>query len=310
MKTRLVLVAGVGLVALAAALPMAAQRAYDTPKQAADALIAAAAKNDTKTLIAILGPEGKPLVDSGDAVSDKSDLATFVQKAKEKTAIEYDIADPDVAILVVGNDDWPSPVPIVKGTGGKWRFDSKSGAREILARRIGGNELDAIAILRGYDDAQLEYASVEHDGSGMLQYAQKFISEPGKQDGLSWKNADGTYGGPMGDEIAEAVAEGYTDKTKPYNGYYFKILTAQGPSAPKGARNYVVRGAMIGGFAMIAWPATYDNTGIQTFIVNQDGIVYQKDLGPDTATLAPQITAYDPDKTWTVTEDAIDRDVD
>jgi hypothetical protein len=237
-------------------------------------------------------------------------VAVFVGKSKEKTAIEYDLADPDVAILVVGKDDWPSPVPIVRGKDGKWRFDSKSGAREILARRIGGNELDAIAILRGFDEAQLEYASVEHDGSGMLQYAQKFISSPGKQDGLSWKNADGSFGGPMGDEIAEAVAEGYTDKTKPYNGYFFKILTAQGPSAPKGARNYIVQGAMIGGFAMIAWPATYDVTGIQTFITNQDGIVYQKDLGPDTATLAPKITAYDPDKTWTITEDALDRDLE
>ena len=308
MHKRISLVAGVGFLAFAGM--MSAQRAYDTPKQAADALIAAAGKNDTKTLIAILGPEGKSLVDSGDAVSDKADLAAFVQKAKEKTVIEYEIADPDVAVIVVGNDDWPAPVPIVKGAGGKWRFDSKSGAREILARRIGGNELDAIAILRGYDDAQLEYAEVKHDGSGMLQYAQKWVSSPGKQDGLSWKNADGTFAGPMGDEIAEAVAAGYTDKTKPYNGYYFKILTAQGPSAPKGARSYVVNGAMIGGFAAIAWPATYDVTGIQTFIVNQSGVVYQKDLGPETATLAPQINAYDPDKTWTVTEDALERDVD
>ena len=209
---------------------------------------------------------------------------------------------------MVGKEDWPTPIPIVK-SGGKWRFDSKSGAREILARRIGGNELDAIALLRGYVDAQHEYALVEHDGSGMRQYAQKFLSSAGKQDGLSWRKADQSVDGPMGDEIAKALAEGYTDKTKPYNGYYFKILTAQGPSAPKGARNYIYNGAMIGGFAAVAWPATYDVTGIQTFIVNQDGIVYQKDLGAETATLAPQIKAYDPDKTWTVTEDAMDLDV-
>ncbi len=297
-----------GALSLVLAAFMNAQTAYDTPKQAADAIIAAAAKGDTKTLIAILGPGSEKLVDSGDAVRDKQDLTHFAERAKEKTSIEYDVADPDVAILVVGKEDWPTPIPIVK-SGGKWRFDAKSGAREILARRIGGNELDAIAFLRGYVEAQQEYALTEHDGSGMLQYAQKTLSSPGKQDGLCWKNADGTFGGPMGDEVAAAVAEGYTDRTKPYNGYFFRILTAQGPAAKKGTRTYVWRGAMIGGFAMIAWPATYDATGIQTFIVNQDGIVYQKDLGPGTAKLAPAITAYDPDKTWTITQDAMDLDV-
>jgi len=307
MKTRISLVAIVGGIAFAATLT--AQRAYDTPKQAADALIAAAAKNDTKTLISILGPGSEKVVDSGDAVRDKQDYAHFVERARQKTNIEYDLADPDVAILVVGNDDYPTPIPIVK-SGGKWRYDVKSGAREILARRIGGNELDAIALLRGYVDAQQEYALTQHDGSGMHQYAQKFVSSPGKQDGLSWRNADQSLGGPMGDEIAAALAEGYTDKSKPYNGYFFKILTAQGPSAPKGARNYVYNGAMIGGFAAVAWPATYDVTGIQTFLVNQDGTVYQKDLGANTATLGPQIKAYDPDKTWTATQDAEDYDMD
>ena len=308
MNTRIALATVAGAIAIAATAPMAAQKAFDTPKQAADALIAAAAKNDTKALMAILGPGSEKLVNSGDAVRDKEDLTHFADRAKEKTSIEYDIADPDVAILVVGKDDWPSPIPIVK-SGKKWSFDSKSGAREILARRIGGNELDAIALLRGYVDAQHEYALTEHDGSGMRQYAQKFVSTAGKQDGLSWWNADKTPAGPMGDEIAKALAEGYTDKTKPYNGYFFKILTAQGPSAPKGARSYIYNGAMIGGFAAVAWPATYDVTGIQTFLVNQDGTVYQKDLGAETATLAPQIKAYDPDKTWTVTEDAEDYDM-
>jgi hypothetical protein len=284
-----------------------AQRTFDSPKQAVDALVAAAAKNDVPALLAIMGPEGKPLVDSGDAVSDKNDRAKFVERAKQASHIEYEIADPDVAVLVIGNDDWPVPVPMVRSAG-KWRFDAKSGAREILARRIGANELDAIALLRGYVEAQHEYASQIHDNSGMLQYAQRIISTPGKHDGLSWKNADGTHGGPMGDEIATAVAEGHSDKTKPYNGYYFRTLTAQGPSAPKGARSYVVKGAMIGGFALVAWPATYDVTGIQTLLVNQDGIVYQKDLGPETAKLGPAIQAYDPDKTWIVTEDEEDVD--
>ena len=305
MRMRITVSGALGLVLAAF---MNAQTAYDTPKQAADALVAAAAKTDIAALVAILGPDGKKLVDSGDAVRDKQDLTHFAERAKEKTSIEYDIADPDVAILVVGKDDWPTPIPIVK-SGGKWRFDSKSGAREILARRIGGNELDAIAFLRGFVDAQHEYASTEHDKSGMLQYAQKTLSSPGKKDGLCWKNADGTFGGPMGDEIAAAVAEGYSDRAKPYNGYYFRVLTAQGSSAPKGARSYIVNKAMIGGFAMIAWPATYDVTGIETFIVNQDGVVYQKDFGSETAKLAPAIKEYNPDKSWTVTEDALDYDM-
>ncbi len=280
-------------------------KTFATPKQAADALIAAATKNDVPALIAILGADGKDLVDSGDAVRDRNDRARFVEKAREKTAIEYDLADPTVAIVVVGKEEWPTPIPLVRSKGA-WSFDAPSGRREVLARRIGGNELDAIALLRGYVNAQGEYAAVEHDASGMLQYAQRAISTPGKQDGLSWKNADGSIGGPMGDEIADAVEAGYKDKAKPYNGYHFRILTAQGPAAPKGARSYVVKGAMIGGFAMIAWPATYDVTGIQTFIVNQDGVVYQKDLGADTATLAPTINAYNPDETWAVTEDEVD----
>lgn len=293
--------------AAAAAPPAPAPKSFATPKQAADALIAAAAKNDVAALLAILGPDGKPLVDSGDPVDDRNGRARFVEKAREKTIIEYDMADPSVAFVVVGKDEWPAPIPIVQSNG-KWTFDAKSGSREVLARRIGGNELDAIALLRGYVDAQEEYATVQHDGSGMLQYAQRAISTPGKQDGLCWKNADGSWGGPMGDVIAAGVAEGYTKKTEPFNGYYFRILTAQGASARKGARSYVVNGAMIGGFGMIAWPANYDVTGIQTFIVNQDGTVYQKDLGPDTAKLAAAIQAYDPDKTWAETDDELDDD--
>lgn len=295
------------LIALGLAFSMAgaaqAQKAYDSAKAAADALVAAAAKGDTKALMAVLGPDSKSLVDSGDAVSDKSDIAAFAAKAKEKMSVEPDPAHPEFMILVLGNDNWPSPIPIVKGKDGKWRFDTADGKREVLARRIGGNELDTIALMRGYVEAQHDYALVEHDGSGMHQYAQKAISSPGKQDGLCWKNADGSYGGPLGDEVAAAVAQGYSDKTKPYNGYHFRVLTAQGPNAPKGARNYIINGAMIGGFGLLAWPATYDVTGIQTFMVNQDGDIYQKDLGPDTAKLAAEIKAYDPDKTWVVTED-------
>ena len=207
------------------------------------------------------------------------------------------------ATVIVGPGDWPLPVPIVQ-TQGKWRFDVKAGRREILARRIGGNELDAIELLRGYVEAQFDYVTEEHDPSGIRQYAQKFLSTSGKRDGLSWFGADGTPAGPFGEGIAKALAEGYTDKTKPYNGYYFRILTSQGPAARLGARDYVVKGMMIGGFAAMAWPANYGVTGIQTFQVNNDGVVYQKDLGPDTEKLAAGIKAFNPDKTWLVTEDA------
>jgi hypothetical protein len=302
-----VLATAVWLAAIGTAFPAggatpAGAKAFDTPQKAAQALVTAAEKNDVPALLAIFGPEGKDLVVTADTVDDKSRLAEFSKKAREKMNVSFDAADPDVAILSVGEDDWPLPVPIVR-TEGKWRFDAKVGREEILARRIGANELDAIALLRGYVEAQEDYAEVIHDDSGILQYAQKAISTPGKQDGLSWKNADGTFGGPLGDEIAEAVAAGYTDKAQPYNGYFFRILKAQGPAAPPGARDYVVGGMMIGGFAMLAWPAEYGVTGIQTFQVNHAGIVYQKDLGPDTAKAAPAITIYNPDKGWVATED-------
>jgi hypothetical protein len=295
--------------ALAASPAPAGPRAFDTPQKAADALIKAAAANDVPALLAIFGPDGKEVVATGDDVRDKNDRARFVAKAKEKTSVTYDLADPNRAILVVGKDDWPMPVPIVKRDG-KWSFDSKEGHEEILARRIGGNELNAISLLRGYVEAQKDYAEQLHDGSKVHQYAQKMISTPGKHDGLSWWNADKTPGGPIGDEIAKAIAAGYTDKTEPYNGYFFRTLTAQGSSARTGARNYIVNGAMIGGFAAMAWPANYGVTGVQTFLVNHDGVVYQKDLGPDTATVAAAIQKYDPDKTWTVTEDDADGDDD
>jgi Protein of unknown function (DUF2950) len=303
-RSFLVLVCGASLAALSlgAAEAPVKQKTFATPQKAADALIAAAKANDVPALLAIFGPDGKEIVSTGDPVDDKNNRQKFAEKAAQQTQISYDLGDPKRAILVVGNDDWPLPVPIVQKDG-KWRFDSADGKEEILARRIGGNELDAIALLRGYVEAQQEYASEDHDGNGIHEYAQKWISSPGKHDGLSWKNADGTTGGPIGEEIAELLAAGYTDKAAPVNGYYFRTLTGQGPAARLGARDYVVQGMMIGGFAAIAWPANYGVTGIQTFQVNNDGDVYQKDLGPDTATLAPAIKAYDPDKTWTITLD-------
>jgi len=288
--------------AAAPVAPAAKQTTFDSPRQAADAAIAAAAAEDIPALLAMVGPDGKDLVDSGDLVADKEIRARFVEKARQRTEVEFDLGNPKVAKLLVGDDGWPYPVPIVERNG-RWAFDAKAGREEILARRIGENELDAIEILRGYVEAQLEYASEYHDGSKILQYAQKSISTPGKHDGLAWREADGSVGGPIGEFIARALAEGHASRTEPYNGYYFRILKGQGPNAPLGARDYVVNGAMIGGFAMIAWPANYGVTGIQTFQVNHDGIVYQKDLGPETAKIAAAMTVYDPGKGWLVTLD-------
>jgi hypothetical protein len=294
----------VGFAALEgdAATPPSAQKTFDTPQQAAEALVAAAEKDDIESLLQIFGKDGKDLISSGDPVEDKNIRKSFVEKAREKMQLTTDPQNPKRILLLIGTDSWPVPVPIVRKSG-KWLFDSKQGREEMLARRIGGNELDAIALLRGYVEAQKEYASQEHDGSGIRQYAQTMVSNPGKHDGLSWRNADGSVGGPIGDLIAQALAAGYTKKSEPYNGYYFRTLTAQGPAAPLGARDYIVNGMMIGGFAAVAWPARYGVTGVQTFMVSHDGIVYQKDLGPDTAKIAPTIKRYNPDKGWIVTED-------
>ena len=258
--------AGLALGAWLAALPAAAApadagpRAFDTPQQAADALVKAAESDDVPALLAMMGPEGKDIVSSGDPVQDKNDLAKFAKKARAKMKVSFDLADPKRAILLAGDDEWPMPVPIVQ-TGGKWRFDASEGKQEIVARRIGGNELRAIELLRGYVEAQKEYATELHDGSDVHQYAQKWLSSPGKQDGLSWWKADGTPAGPIGDEVAKALAAGYTTRTDPYNGYFFRVLTAQGPAARLGARNYIVNGTMIGGFAAIAWPAELRRDG-------------------------------------------------
>jgi hypothetical protein len=299
-SSRLALTAAAGALLLAA--PLRAQKAFDSPQQAADALVAAAAAGDNAALITIFGPDGKDLVTSGDAVEDKNRLAKFSELAKQKTHIATDAKKPNTATIEVGPDDWPLPIPLARKDG-KWRFDTKAGRHEVLARRIGGNELAAINLLRGYVEAQEEYASAARDGNPRPQYAEKWISTPGRQDGLSWKNADGTPGGPIGDVVAKALAAGYSSKAEPYNGYYFRTLTKQGPDARLGERDYVVNGRLIGGFAAIAWPANYGVTGIMTFIVNNDGVVYQKDLGPDTAKAAAAIDSFNPDKTWEITDD-------
>ena len=280
-----------------------AQKEFATPDEAAKALIEAAASFDVPALVEILGPDGRDLVSSEDPVQDKNHSLEFAARAKEKNSVALDPRNPNRAILSVGNEDWPLPVPIVK-KGGKWRFDSKAGRHEVLLRRVGANELDAIQVCRGFVEAQLEYASTAHDDSGIHQYAQKLISSPGKQDGLYWTNADGTPGGPVSEAVARAIEEGYTlAKDSAYHGYYFTLLKGQGPAAPKGQLDYIIKGMMIGGFALIAVPAEYGVTGVKTFIVGYDGIVYQKDLGPDSLNVATKIDRYNPDKTWRRTDD-------
>jgi hypothetical protein len=278
------------------------QRTFNTPKEAADALIAATTVNDVPALKAIFGPDGADLVATGDPVQDKNRTEEFSAMARKKSDIVPDAKNPNLAILSVGDENWPLPIPIVRNKSGKWFFDSKAGRKEILYRRIGQNELDAINICRGYGEAQHEYALARHDGSSLNQYAQKIISSPGKQDGLAWRNPDGSPGGPIGENAARAIAEGYSKKG-PYHGYYFKILKGQGPAAPLGQMDFVMKGVMIGGFALAAAPAEYQITGVKTFIVSHDGVVYEKDLGPKTLDQFKAMERYNPDKTWHVTED-------
>jgi hypothetical protein len=283
----------------ASATTPANQKQFASPKEAADALVQAAASFDAAALKEILGPESDDLVASEDPVQDKNRAVAFAAKAKEKSSLEQ---KGDHAIMEVGKDDFPLPIPIVKRKG-KWVFDTKVGKEEILNRRIGTNELNAITICRGFDDAQKEYAEEKHDDSKVNQYAQKIISTPGKHDGLAWKNPDGTWSGPVGEEVAKALEEGYTEKGKPYHGYYFKVLKKQGPAAPGGEIDFVVGGTMIGGFGLAAAPAEYRVTGVKTFIVGPDGVVYEKDLGPGTLKTFQAMDSYNPDKTWKMTED-------
>jgi hypothetical protein len=272
-----------------------AQKAFATPKQAAEALTQAAADYNVPALTQILGPGSEDLVSSADPVRDKNNAAAFAAQAREKMQVTSDPKNPRRAIVSVGNEDWPLPIPIVQ-RGGKWYFDTKAGRQEILYRRIGSNELDAITICRGFVDAQEEYSQQKH--GGVNQYAQLIVSTPGKQDGLAWKNAEGKWEGPIAESIAAAIQEGYTGKGQPFHGYYFKILKGQGPNAPLGSMNFVVNGAMIGGYALAAAPAQYRVTGVKTFIVSYEGIVYQKDLGPNTLEIFRKMEIYNPDKTW------------
>jgi hypothetical protein len=298
------------LVSLQGAPAERKQEQFDTPQQAADALIQVAASFDPAAAKQILGPGSDDLVSSEDPVADKNQAQAVAAKAKEKLSIEVDKKDPSRAIIIVGSDDYPLPIPLVKRNG-KWSFDTKLGAEEIRKRRIGANELNAIAICRGYVEAQREYAAEKHDDAKVNQYAQKVISSHGKQDGLAWQNEDESWSGPVGPEVAKALQQGYTAKPDTaYHGYYFKVLKGQGSAAPMGEMDFVISGAMIGGFALAAAPAEYRVTGVKTFIVGPDGKVYEKDLGKDTLKVYQVMDRYNPDKTWQETTDDLETDND
>jgi hypothetical protein len=285
-----------------AAPAVSGPQTFDTPEQAAEAMIAAADKFDVAALTKILGPGGEDLVVSGDTVQDRHRAEAFTARAREKNKVARDPQNADRAILIVGRDDWPTPIPIVRHDN-KWSFDAAAGRDELLRRRIGGNELDAIQVCRGYVEAQQEYALEKRQGYEANQYAQRIISTPGKHDGLAWKNADDTWGGPVGERIAHAIEEGYATKSQPYHGYYFKVLKGQGPAAPHGAMDFVVKGMMIGGFALAAAPADYGNSGLKTFIVSQDGVVYERDVGAGTLDEFKKMQRFNPDKSWTPVKD-------
>ena len=271
-------------------------KSFATAEEAVNALIDAAEKFDETALIEILGPDSNDIIHTGEPARDREVAQQFAAQARVKSNIARQPKNSRRAFLSIGEDDWPFPVPLVKGAAG-WSFDTRAGRLEILYRRIGSNELNAIQICRGYVEAQHEYALIKR-GTGVNQYAQRIISTPGKQDGLAWRNSDGAWDGPIGEKVAQAIARGYSSRTEPFHGYFFKVLKGQGPAAPLGELNFVVKDVMIGGFALIAFPAQYRVTGVQTFMVSHDGVVYQKDLGPKTVELAGAIERFNPDKTW------------
>jgi hypothetical protein len=274
-----------------------AQKAFKTAEAAADALVAAARGGDKKAVMELLGRGASDIVSSGDAVADSEAFQRFVAAydAKHELTKEGD----SKAIMILGQEEYPFPIPIVHEKG-SWRFDTDAGRQEIIYRRIGRNELDTIQTCLAYVDAQNEYADEDRTGAGKGIYAQRIVSSPGKKDGLYWPDNQGKDVSPLGQFMAEAAARGYrvgAGRT-PYNGYYYKILTKQGPAASGGELDYVVHGKMIGGFALVAYPAQYRNSGVMTFIVSHQGKVYQKDLGPNTSSIAENMNSFNPDKTW------------
>lgn len=276
----------------------AKQRRFNTPDEAMSALVHAIKTNDRKALVDMLGADGRSLVSSGDAIADRNAGQQFGAEYDEGHRIE---AGGGKLVLHVGKEDFPFPIPLVPD-GPEWRFDTQAGKEEILNRRIGRNELEVMQVCLAYVDAQRDYYSEDRNADGLREYATRFASSPGKRDGLYWRTKPGEPLSPLGPLVAQARGEGYRagdgHAPIPYHGYYYRILTAQGPGASDGAYNYLAHGHMIGGFALVAYPAQYGNSGVMTFIVNHDGVVYEKDLGPDTAAIARVMKLYNPDTTW------------
>jgi hypothetical protein len=275
-----------------------AQATFASPQQALDGLVAALRSGDTKAIENVLGPGSAKLISSGDPVADKDARERFIAAVGEGSKV--DKHDNGNVFFEVGKDEWPFPIPVVMADG-SWHFDSHAGAEEIINRRIGANELNTINVCLSYVDAQREYATADRNRDGFLEYAQQFLSDPGKRNGLYWPQEVGEEESPMGPLLVAAQAKGYTfqkGKRTPYYGYYYRILKAQGSHAPGGAMDYVVGGHMIGGFALVAFPAEYGSSGVMTFIVNYEGEVYQKDLGPKTSKIAEKMTQFDPDSSW------------
>lgn len=275
-------------------------KSFSTPDEAVKALLEALTNKDKAQLTALFGNQEEELLSSGDEVQDSNNRAEFVALAEEKMRIET--LSEDKAILHVGNNDWPFPIPLVK-TGENWQFDAAQGRQEILNRRIGRNELSTVAAMRGYVEAQFEYANLDRDGDGVSEYAQKFRSDPGKFDGLFWETGEGQPQSPLGPLFSQAKAEGYkapeaTEESAPFHGYYYRILTRQGAAAPGGKYDYIINDNMIAGFGLVAFPAQYGSSGIMSFVVNHQGKVYQKDLGPKTTELVESLKEYNPDSTW------------
>jgi len=296
-----VLLVSVAAFALAVAFEPASakDKTFASPEDAVNALVQAVKAHDRAGMLAVLGEGSASWISSGDKVADRATADRFVAAYETKHNLAM---TGDKATLTIGDNDYPFAFPIVK-SGDKWHFDTEAGKEEMLARRIGENELDAIKVLQAVVDAEREYASVDRNGDGVLDYAQKFLSSPGKKDGLYWKTAEGEAQSPLGPLVGDASSQGYKGSggkgQTPYHGYYYRMLKGQGKNAAGGALDYVVRGHGIAGYAAIAYPAKYGNSGIMTFIVNQDGKVYQADLGPNTQSRATSMQRFDPDKAWT-----------
>lgn len=282
-----------------------AQETFSTPEEAVTAMVEALKTDNIKALAAVFGPGSEDIISSGDPVADRAEQERFVKTYEQKNRLAEE--SPGKMVLYVGEDDWPFPVPVIKEAGA-WRFDAIEGREELLARRIGRNELSVIQVCLAIVDAQREYALKDRNSDGFLEYAQKFMSDPGKRNGLFWKVKEGDEQSPLGPLVAEAQGKGYSGMASagepiPYHGYYYGILKAQGKDAPGGAYDYVVKEKMIGGFAVVAYPAKYASSGVMTFIVNHDGVVYQKDLGEDTGKVAQSMKLFNPDDTWKKVEE-------